>query len=301
MAASPWVSELLAAESASLAIAKRSGRLLGFSALAACIALVFTIVRLLSMHPRGGAFFVTVAIVTTVLFLVFAIWGYMLQRRASTLRKHALALFQEHGPLTAANTTLTQLQAHLAGWTVARDTPQCLHLLHKRTPAAARLIKFVQIAAGLVFCALFAVTIWHNGWSLAGVGSGASSYKLKLIVYAMPLIGAFLALAALVPSPVQLLLDRDTGDELLLESVSLLGTRAQMLPLAEITAFAVNDAGLVAFVSPPARMMLMEFSVFHAMNIPKPLKPLYENIAALRKQLLHDAFTRVTNKPVEII
>ena len=301
MAALPWVSELLAAEHASRATTSRAGRLLGCAAVAACIAMVFITVQLISMSPRATAYTAPLAIITSVLFLIFAIWGALLHRRAATLRKHALALYNQHGPLTTANTTLTQLQTHLGGWTVARDTPRSLHLLHQRTPTTARLIKFSQVLAGISFCTLFAIIISHYGWSLAGMSTGVSSFKIKLIVYALPVIGILLPLIALVPSPVQLLMDRDANDELLLESVSLRGTHAQMLPLSDITSFVVNEAVLFACVTPPARVMLLEFSLFEAMKTSKPLKPLHDNITTLRKQLLHDAFTRVSSKPVEIL
>ncbi|MFN5945824.1 MAG: hypothetical protein ACK5ZG_08185 [Phycisphaerae bacterium] len=300
MSASPWVSELFAAESASLTLAKRSGRLLGFAAVAACIAMVFTMVHVISMNPRGATINIPVAIITAVLFLIFAIWGALLHRRVSTLRKHTLALYDQHGPLTTDNTTLAQLQPHLAGWTVARDTPRSLHLLHRRTTAQARAMKFVQFFAGVFFIAIFAVTIWHYGWALTGLGTGISALKLKLLVYALAPLGVLLPLAATVPSPVQLLIDRDTSDEILLESVSLRGVRAQMLPLAEVDVFVVNSLITMALLTDRSRMLLLEFSPFEIAKTPKALRPLYENITTVRTQLLHDALTRVTGKSVDI-
>jgi hypothetical protein len=300
MSASPWVSELFAAESASLTLAKRSGRLLGFAAVAACIAMVFTIVHVISMNPRGATINIPVAITTAVLFLVFAIWGAVLYRRVSTLRKHALALYDQHGPLTTDNTTLAQLQPHLGGWTVALDTPRSLHLLHRRTTAQARGVKFVQFFAGIFFIVIFAVTIWHYGWALTGLGTGFSAFKRKLLVYAFALLGVLLALAATMPSPVQLLIDRDSSDEILLESVSLRGVRAQMLPLAEVDVFVVNSLITMALLTDHSRMLLLEFPPFDTAKTHKSLRPLYDNITTVRTQLLHDALTRVTGKSVDI-
>jgi hypothetical protein len=300
MPASAWVSEIIAAEQQSRKNIKATSRVFAAAMLCCIAAMVTGSLAFIVKKPALSTITVPVAVVTGGAFVTFLTIGIVKLLGVKRLQKHAASLHEQHGPLTTQNTTLTQLQPYLAGWTIAGDNPDTLHLLHTRTPGAARVLKWLQLLGGLALLAAFSLIIWHNGWSLSGIATGARAIKLKFIIYLMPLVGAGLILFAIVPSAVQVVIDR-AKREVLVEEATLLGVNARIDMLKTgIAEFKINASEVVASDLKGSQVFSLAFTEFDNTTTPKPLRPVMANIVQVRQELLRESLERASGLPATI-
>ena len=288
-----WVSEFLASEQAWRMSAK--GASTRFTR--ALVAFVFA-----SLAFTVGAINKTLMVkvacyaVCPIAFGLFVWWlvaGIREYRKSRVLFKHASGLYDEHGGLTTQNTRLAQLRGHLAGWKLIASSDTVLHLTQERTSAQVRTKKFWQVAAGVGFGLLFAACIWNLGWGVS-VGSGSvSAFKLKLLVWAMPLISLGLIIASLVPTTVEFAADADAQPEILIEYVTLKGVRTETFEAADIEALRNSDVSLEARLrSGETAQLILMLSLDHASR-DKRVAEMMKNIMRVRMELLLEAVERI--------
>jgi hypothetical protein len=126
------------------------------------------------------------------------------------------------------------------------------------------------------------------------MGSGSvSTIKLKLIIWAMPLISLGLIIASLVPTTVEFAVDADTQPEILIEYVTLTGVRTETLDAASIEALRNSDVSLEARLrSGKTTQLILLLSLDHASR-DKRVAEMMKNIMRVRMELLLEAVERI--------